>query len=95
MFVGASIHHDIATDFSYTGAPFLMGTVALGKMDSIGNLIFKILKFKLLKFIESYFLFHFGNSCAYVFTGGVINIMPLLYKKIKPIENQVDIYVYQ
>ena len=29
--VGAHIHHEISNDFSYMGAPFLMGTVALGK----------------------------------------------------------------
>ncbi|ELT97778.1 hypothetical protein CAPTEDRAFT_210177 [Capitella teleta] len=30
FFVGASIHQEVSNDFSYTGAPFLMGTVALG-----------------------------------------------------------------
>ncbi|XP_064638411.1 uncharacterized protein LOC135494407 [Lineus longissimus] len=30
FYVGAEIHHEITNDFMYTGAPFLMGTVALG-----------------------------------------------------------------
>lgn len=29
--VGAQIHHEVNNDFAYVGAPFLMGTVALGQ----------------------------------------------------------------
>ena len=35
FFVGAAIHHNVSNDFSYVGAPFLMGTVALGKIENI------------------------------------------------------------
>ena len=30
FYVGASVHRSINNDYTYTGAPFLMGTVALG-----------------------------------------------------------------
>lgn len=50
FFVGASIHHEIKNDFTFTGDPFLMGTVALG---------------------------------------GIVNVMPFLYSKIQPYENQI------
>ena len=30
FYVGASVNREIINDFSYFGAPFLMGTVALG-----------------------------------------------------------------
>lgn len=53
FFVGASIHHEVTTDFSFTGEPFLMGTVALG---------------------------------------GIINVMPFLYSKIQPYDNQIRGY---
>ena len=32
FYVGASIHREITNDYTYTGAPFLMGTVALGNL---------------------------------------------------------------
>ena len=30
FYFGASVHRSINNDYTYTGAPFLMGTVALG-----------------------------------------------------------------
>ena len=32
FYVGASINRDITNDYTYIGAPFLMGTVALGRL---------------------------------------------------------------
>ena len=37
FFVGASVHRDVNNDFTYIAAPFLMGTVALGKFRTYRN----------------------------------------------------------
>ena len=43
FYVGASVNRTISNDYTYIGAPFLMGTVALGEL----SLICKFQRFKL------------------------------------------------
>ncbi|XP_052215760.1 uncharacterized protein LOC127834164 isoform X2 [Dreissena polymorpha] len=40
FYVGASVHREITNDFTYFGAPFLMGTVALGGVVNVMPLLY-------------------------------------------------------